>query len=112
MKKLVALALGPDGQVKDDVAAMLVGRLDRSALKAFLAALRRELKRRSVRVSVAGDSGPGFGGRVSGLYPGKDIEVTRDELLGAGVRVSAGDDIVDASVCGYIREIIEELGGI
>lgn len=35
-----------------------------------------------------------------------------DEALGAGVKVSAGDDVVDASVQGYIREIIEELGGI
>ena len=35
----------------------------------------------------------------------------KDESLGAGVKVSAGDDVVDASVNGYIREIIEELGG-
>ena len=38
--------------------------------------------------------------------------MAKDEALGAGVKVSAGDDVVDASVHGYIREIIEELGGI
>ena len=29
----------------------------------------------------------------------------------AGVRVRAGDDIIDASVRGYIRDIIEKLEG-
>jgi F0F1-type ATP synthase delta subunit len=48
---------------------------------------------------------------VEEQYPGRDVGVTTDESLGAGVRISAGDDIVDASIRGYIREIIGDLEG-
>ena len=54
MKRLVALALTPGGEVREDVAARLLETLSRSQLKDFLAALRRELKRRRVHVTVAG----------------------------------------------------------
>ena len=37
------------------------------------------------------------------------LEVTVDEGLGAGVRLRDGDDIIDASVHGYVERIIEEL---
>lgn len=43
-------------------------------------------------------------------YPGRELSIYRDEGLGAGVKVSAGDDIVDASVKGYLRELLEEIG--
>jgi F0F1-type ATP synthase delta subunit len=42
-------------------------------------------------------------------YPGRAVGINRDESLGAGMRLRAGDDIVDASVRGYIRDIIEKL---
>lgn len=90
---------------------MLLERLTRSQLKEFLSALRQELKRRRVYVTVAGDPEPGVATAVEGQYPGRDVGVTKDEALGAGVRISAGDDIVDASIRGYIREIIGDLEG-
>jgi hypothetical protein len=110
VNKLLSLALTPEGDVKDEVAALLLERLTRSELKSFLATLLREMKRRHVYVSVAGD--PAVAGNAAqGRYPGREVDVARDESLGAGVRISAGDDIVDASVRGYVRGIIEELEG-
>ena len=45
-------------------------------------------------------------------YPGRAIsEWSRTRLWAAGVRISAGDDIMDASIRGYIREIIERSRG-
>ena len=111
MKRLVSLALTPEGDVKEGVAAMLLEHLSRSELKEFLAALRRELKRRHVYVSVAGEPGPTVSGAMAERFPGRALDVSRDDSLGGGVRGSAGDDIVDASMRGYIRQIIEELGG-
>ena len=111
MNKLVALLFGPDDQVKEDVAAEIVARLSRSELKRFLAAFRLEMRRRVVQVALAGEAGAGLDAALSRAYPGKRLDVEKDEALGAGVKVSAGDDIVDASVHGYIREMIEELGG-
>jgi F0F1-type ATP synthase delta subunit len=107
----VRLALTPDGEVNEEVAATLLERLTRPQLKRFLAALRQELKRRRVYVTVAGAPDPSVGPAVGEQYPGRDIGVEQDETLGAGVRISAGDDIVDASVRGYIREIIGDLEG-
>jgi F0F1-type ATP synthase delta subunit len=111
VKKLVSLALTPAGDVTDGIAAMLLERLSRSQLKEFLAALRRELKRRHVYVSVAGEPGSAVSGAVAERFPGRELDLSRDDSLGGGVRISAGDDIVDASMRGYIRQIIEELGG-
>jgi hypothetical protein len=111
MNRLVALALTEDGEVKEEVAARIVTELSRSELKHFLAALRLELKRRVVQVALAGDAGSALDRTMKRAYPGRAVRVQQNKSLGAGVRVSAGDDIVDASVHGYIREIIEELGG-
>jgi hypothetical protein len=94
------------------VAAAIIQGLSRAQLKEFLAALRREVKRRAVYVAVAGEPDIGaVGDSMAGHYAGREIQVARDDGLGAGVRVRAGDDIVDASVRGYIRSIIDELGG-
>jgi F0F1-type ATP synthase delta subunit len=92
------------------VAARILAALSRAELKRFLVALRLELKRRVVQVTVAGPADGTLDRTIEGAYPGRAVRVRQDESLGAGVRVSAGDDIVDASVHGYIREIIEELG--
>ena len=110
MNRLVSLVLDANGEVKEDVAARVLADLSRAELKKFLAALRLELKRRVVQVGLAGDAGPGLEPAIAHAWPGRALRVQKDEALGAGVRVSAGDDVVDASVHGYIREIIEELG--
>jgi hypothetical protein len=105
------LAFSPGGEVNEEVAAILLDRLTRTQLKELLSALRRGLKRTRVYVSVAGEPDPGFATAVEGQYPGREVGVTRDESLGAGVRISAGDDIMDASIRGYIKEIIGDLEG-
>jgi F0F1-type ATP synthase delta subunit len=110
MNKLVSLVLGLDGQVNDDVAAQVLSKLSRPELKRFLAAFRLELKRRVVQVSVAGEPGNTLNQVIGRAYPGKALEVNHDEALGAGLKVRAGDDIVDASVHGYFRKLIGELG--
>jgi hypothetical protein len=110
MKRLVALVLTPDGQVDDASAAEIIAGLSRPDLKKFLAALRTELKKRIVQVAIAGRRASSMDQTIARVYPGRRLDVEIDESLGAGVKVSAGDDIVDASVHGYIREMIEELG--
>jgi len=110
MNRLVSLALDDRGGVNEDVAARVLADLSRAELKKFLAALRLELKRRVVQVGVAGEAGGALDAAMGRTWPGRTWQVRKDEALGAGVKVSAGDDVVDASVHGYIREIIEELG--
>jgi F0F1-type ATP synthase delta subunit len=111
VRRLIDLALGPDGEIREDIAAQVLQDLSRSDLKRFLSALRRELKQRRVFVTLAGSPSAGMEEAISGSYGGRALSVERDETMGAGVRVRAGDDIVDASVRGYIRDIIEKLEG-
>jgi hypothetical protein len=111
MNRLAKLVLGPDGQVDEQAAASLLSGFSRAQLKTFLAALRREVIRRRVSVEVAGPPGASMGAAMAERYPGRAVEVIRQENLGGGIRVSAGDDIVDASIQGYIKGIIAKLEG-
>ncbi len=108
--RLVRRALSEDGSVREETAAGLLGVLSRSQLKAMAAALRRELRRRTVLVQVAGEADP-VRQAAARRFPGRELDVASDPSLGAGVRVRTGDDVVDASVQGAIRRIITELGG-
>jgi hypothetical protein len=110
MNRLVELVLDDRGDARDEVAARVLADLSRAELKKFLAALRLELKRRVVQVGLAGEAGPGLDSVIERAWPGRALRVQDDPALGAGIKVSAGDDVVDASVHGYVREIIEELG--
>jgi len=109
MDRLVRLVLASDGQVDEQAAASVLSGFTRAQLKAFLAALRREILRRKVSVEVAGEPGASLGAAVAERYPGRAVEMVRQESLGAGVKLRAGDDIVDASIQGYIKGIIEKL---
>ena len=110
MNKLAQLTFGADGEINEEVAAWVLQNLSRSQLKSYLAALRREMRRRRVYVALSGGTESDVSGQIGARYPGRELEVSRDDALGAGVRVSAGDDIVDASVKGYLRELLEEIG--
>ncbi len=109
MKRLVELALGADGEIRGEIAERILRDLSRSELKRFLTTLTREMARRRVNVVIAGEPTSAVGASVALRYPGREVDVARDEFLGAGVRVRAGDDIIDASIRGYIRGIIEKL---
>ena len=109
MRRLIDLALGPDGEIRDEVAERILRELSRSDLKRFLVTLRRRLKQRQVFVTLAGSPAAGMEESLSRTYGDRAVTIESDQSMGAGVRVHAGDDIIDASVRGYIRDIIEKL---
>ena len=111
MDRLARLVLTPDGQIDGQAASALLAGFTRAQLKAFLAALRREMTRRMVSVEVAGEPGASVGTAMAERFPGRAVEVVRQESLGGGIKLRAGDDIVDASIQGYIKGIIEKLEG-
>jgi hypothetical protein len=111
MDRLAKLVLTADGQVDEQAASAVLAGFTRGQLKEFLAALRREIVRRKVSVEVAGEPGGSVSAAMAERYPDRAVEVVRQESLGGGVRLRAGDDIVDASIQGYIKGIIEKLEG-
>jgi hypothetical protein len=110
VKRLVELSFTPDGAVNEAVVRVILERLGRSDLKRYRAALLREMRRRSVRVTVEGGSDRSVDDAMRERFPGRQVEIGHDPALGAGVRLTAGDDVEDASVMGYVRTIIEQLG--
>ncbi len=111
MDRLAKLVLTADGQVDEQAASSVLSGFSRAQLKEFLGALRREITRRKVSVEVAGEPGGAVDAAMAERYPGRVVEVVRQENLGGGVKLRAGDDIVDASIQGYIKGIIEKLEG-
>ncbi len=109
MNRLAALTFTALGEINEEVASWALANLTRSQLKAYLSALRREMRRRRVYVAISGGKESDVSGAIGERYPGRELALSRDEGLGAGVRVSAGDDIMDASVKGYLHELLEEI---
>lgn len=109
MKKLVGLLMGPEGDISDDLAARTLAALSRADLKRLRDELRRRIAKDRVSVAVSGEMA-GTAAAMHRRFPGRPVDVGQDESLGAGVRVRDGDDIMDESVHGYIRNIIEKLG--
>ncbi len=107
--KLARLSFSADGGMDERVTTLVLENLTRSELKEYLAALKRELRRRRVDVSVSGAEDRPLRDTLGVAYPGKEMVVSRDDALGGGVRIRAGDDVIDASVKGYFSSIIGKL---
>ena len=110
MNRLAELTLTAQGEVNEEIAVHILENLSRAQLKTYLSALRRLIHRRHVYVALSGGKENEVSGAMGERYPGRELSVYRDDKLGAGVRVSAGDDIVDASVTGYLKELLQEIG--
>jgi len=109
VNKLAALTLTQSGEINEEVASWALANLTRSQLKLYLAALRREMRRRSVYIALSGGVESEVRGSIGEQYPGRELSLGHDDSLGGGVKVSAGDDIVDASIKGYLKELLEEI---
>jgi ATP synthase delta (OSCP) subunit len=110
VNRVAQLTFGANGEINEEIAAWVLQQLSRSQLKSYLSALRREMRRRRVYVALSGGKESEVSGQIGERYPGRELSVYTDDALGAGVKVSAGDDIVDASVKGYLRELLKEIG--
>jgi len=110
MRRLAEQSIAPDGSVDERVAAAVLRRLSRTQLKEYLAGLRGQLRARRVDVAVSGEAGAEARSALAAAFAGKEIVVKRDDALGGGLTVSAGDDVLDASARGYLRATMDRLG--
>ncbi len=122
VKRLAMATLGRGDQVDDGAVDFAMTRLTRSELKEYLAELKRETARRRVRISLSGpegEAGEELRKRFAGnLEPRRgraawkwQTVVLRDESLGGGIKVQAGDDLIDASIKGLVSGTIDRLKG-
>ena len=106
---LARASLAEDGTVDQRIAEYILRSLPRSELKEYLAALRRELRRRRVDVSLTGPGEEPLRQELGRTFSGRELVISRDDALGGGVKVRTGDDIIDASAQGYVRQLIGKL---
>jgi F0F1-type ATP synthase delta subunit len=109
MHRLIELTLAVDGTV-DERMLQVIADMKRSQLKEYLSGLRRVLRARRVEVAVSGEPGDAGRRELTRAFTGRELVVTADEGLGGGMKVSAGDDVLDASVRGILRATLEKLG--
>ena len=109
IKRLAALTLTPSGDVEPRIAAYALQELGRGDVKVYLSALKAEVARRRVRVSVSGGEEAPLAAELSRSFGGMQTVVTKDDSLGAGVLLNRGDDRLDASVKGLVRQTIDRL---
>ncbi len=110
IRSLVELTLAADGTVDERLMPAVLGQLSRSQLKEYLAGLRRKARALRVEVAVSGEPEPGARDALEQAFSGREVVMTRDEALGGGVKINAGDDVLDASVRGYLRATLGKLG--
>jgi F0F1-type ATP synthase delta subunit len=110
IRRLVELTLAPDGTVDERLVPAVLARLSRSELKEYLAGLRRKARTLRVEVAVSGEPEPEARSALEQTFRGREVVVRSDEALGGGVKIKAGDDVLDASVRAYLRETLKKLG--
>ncbi len=108
VKRLARVTLGPGDLIDESAAELAMTRLTRSELKEYLSELKREIAARRVLVSVSGPAGR-VDDELRRRYAGSQTVVTSDESLGGGMKIRAGDDLIDASVKGLVSGTIDRL---
>lgn len=119
---LVTLSLDPQGVVSPARVQAILDTLEhtrslallRPLLKAFYAALRREIAHGKVLIEHAGPLEPGTEERIAALFSrhrGRPVSAsaTENPSLVAGMRIRIGDDVYDTSLRGILDRLESEV---
>jgi F-type H+-transporting ATPase subunit delta len=107
--KELAGAVVENGGFSDKDLQWVLGKFSRSELKAFVNALAWEVKNKTLVVNYAGAVSDQDKKRITSLFPGKTPEFKLDKGLVAGVRLEYGDYVLDYSVSGIIKRILNSM---
>ena len=109
--KELAQSAAEHNEMSDKDLNWLFSRLSKKELKTFVNLLSWEIKNRKVDVSYAGSMTDDHKKRIKLLFPGKRAEFKEDASLAAGVKFEYGDYILDYSVSGIIKRVLENIKG-
>jgi F-type H+-transporting ATPase subunit delta len=108
--KELAQSIAGGGFVSEKDAQWILNNFSRGDLKIFTRLLTQELKDKKVTASYAGNINEKDKERIISLFPDKDIEFNRDdENLGAGIKLEYRDFVLDYSVSGIIKRILNNI---
>jgi len=109
--KELAQSVAEHNEMSAQELSWLFSRLSKKELKTFVNLLFWETKNRKVAVSYAGSMTENHKKRIESLFPGKKAEFKEDSSLAAGVKFEYGDYVLDYSVSGIIKRILENIKG-
>lgn len=88
----------------------ILSNLSRQELKVFMRLLSKEIKNSSVTASFAGELNDVNKRRITAMFPNKKILFKRDdENISGGVRFEYGDFVLDYSVSGIVKRILNDI---
>ena len=84
--------------------------LSRDDLKLFIRLLSKEIKDKTVNAVYAGEMSEENKKKITALFPDKTIVFNRnDEAIVAGAKFEYGDFVLDYSVSGAVKRILNDL---
>ncbi|MDR1941095.1 MAG: F0F1 ATP synthase subunit delta [Endomicrobium sp.] len=107
--KELARAAVESGGLSDKDFQWVLGNFSRNELKMFANMLAWEVKNKTLVVNYAGEISEPDKKRITSLFAGKTPEFKRNEDLVAGVRLEYGDFVLDYSVSGIIKRILNSM---
>ena len=108
IKKLAQLAAAHD-LIPKDIEQYVLTSLLKQDLKDFLRYYREELDNKRVYIQSPKALTADENDLITKMYKGKDLVVTLDDELGAGLLLRENDMIIDFSFRGYINGTIDKL---
>jgi F-type H+-transporting ATPase subunit delta len=88
----------------------ILSNLSRQELKLFMRLLSKEIKDSSVTASFAGELSDTNKKKITAMFPNKKILFKRDdENISGGVRFEYGDFVLDYSVSGIVKRILNDI---
>ncbi len=108
LKQLAILASKSDS-IPEDIASYLLNYLGKQELKVFLRFYKNEIDRKRVYVSTPQNLSQDSMKTLKNLYAQKEIILSVDPTLGAGLKIQQNDTIVDFTFKKYIDDTIDTL---
>lgn len=108
LKKLALLAANGN-KIPTDIEQFVLTCLNKQDLKTFLHYYKASLSKKRIYVTSAKEVSSENIKNIQKLYSDKEIIVTLDENLGAGIKLQQDDLVVDFTFKKYINDTIEKL---
>lgn len=106
--KKIAISLIREKKIDKETIKTLLS-LDKESLKAVLFFYKALLSKQRVYVASASPLSKELIKELEEIYPDREIQITIDESLGAGIKIEKDDTITDFTFKKSITDIIEDL---
>lgn len=95
--------------VNSRLAEFVLSNLSKADLKTYLFYLRKAIKQHTVYITSPNALGESDQKTLSEKFPGKMVQFSSDAALGAGLKIQNGDNVLDTSIHGVLKNVFNQL---